>query len=89
MGVLLTSTFRHFPRKKVARTINLVHDTFIEVVADFAAKNQDVRFDDRLRLARARALITSARLTDDVDRAEALFTEGLKYLKKVMRKLQM
>jgi phosphate uptake regulator/aminoglycoside phosphotransferase (APT) family kinase protein len=87
IGVLLTSTFRQFPRKKVARTINLVHDTFIEAIAEFAAKNEDARFDDRLRLARARALITSARLTDDAERAEALFAEGLKYLKKAMRKM--
>jgi phosphate uptake regulator/aminoglycoside phosphotransferase (APT) family kinase protein len=89
MGVLLTSTFRQFPRKKVARTINLVHDSFIEAVSQFATRNQDERFEDRLRLARARALITSARLTDDAERAEVLFSEGLKYLKKVMRKLQM
>jgi hypothetical protein len=89
MGVLLTSTYRQFPRKKIARTISLVHDSFIEAVSQFAAKNQDERFWDRLRLARARALITSARLTDDAERAELLFTEGLKYLKKVMRKLQM
>lgn len=89
VGVLLTSTFRQFPRKKVARTISLVHDSFIESVSDFAAKNQDARFEDRLKLSRARALITSARLTDDAERAEALFSEGLKYLKKAMRKLQM
>ena len=37
------------------------------------------------KLARARALITSARLTDDAERAEALFAEGLRYLKKVLR----
>ena len=55
---------------------------------EFAHKNDDAHFDDRLKLARARALITSARLTDDADRAEALFAEGLKYLKKVMRKLK-
>lgn len=88
VGVLLTSTFRQFPRKRVARTINLVNDVLVESVAGFAARNKDDRFEDRLRLARARALITSARLTDDEDRAEALFAEGLKYLKKVMRKLE-
>lgn len=87
VGVLLTSTFRQFPRKKVARTLNLVNEMLIEVVSEFAVNNHDTRFPDRLRLARARALITSARLTDDADRAEALFAEGLKYLRKVMRKL--
>lgn len=88
IGVLLTSTFRQFPKKKVARTLNVVNDKMVEMVADFALKNHDVRFDDRLKLARARALITSARLTDDVERAETLFVEGLKYLKKVMRRLK-
>lgn len=88
IGVLLTSTFRQFPRKKVARALQLVNEQIIEAAAKFAAQNGDERFDDRLKLARARALITSARLTDDEDRAEALFIEGLKYLKKVMRKLK-
>jgi phosphate uptake regulator len=87
MGVFLTSTFRQFPRKKVARALNLVNDLMIDSVRQFALKNHDTRFEDRLRLARARALITSARLTDDVERADVLFTEGLKYLKKVMRKI--
>ncbi|HEY8173428.1 MAG TPA: PhoU domain-containing protein [Dehalococcoidia bacterium] len=89
VGVMLTSTFRQFPRKKAARTLALVNDALIEAISDFALKNHDTRFPDRLRLARARALITSARLTDDPERAETLFAEGLKYLKKVMRKLQM
>jgi aminoglycoside phosphotransferase (APT) family kinase protein len=88
VGVLLTSTYRQFPRKKVARTLELVNDSFVEQVAKFAVANHDARFDDRLRLARARALITSARLTDDADRAEALFTEGLSYLKRVLRRLK-
>jgi phosphate transport system regulatory protein PhoU len=88
IGVLLTSTFRQFPRKKVARTLSLVNDTLVDAVARFAHENHDTAFDDRLKLARARGLITSARLTDDAERAEALFTEGLKYLKKVMRRLK-
>ena len=89
LGVLLTSTFRQFPKKKIARTIALTHDVLVEAVAEFARRNHDESFEDRLRLARARALITSARLTDDADRAEALFDEGLKYLKKVTRKLKL
>ncbi len=32
VGVLLTSTYRQFPRKKVARTLSLVNDTLIEQV---------------------------------------------------------
>ena len=85
VGILLTSTFRQFPRKKVARTLALVNDVFVAAVADFAAKNHDRCFDERLKLVRARALMTSARLTDDADRAEDLFAEGLRYMKKVLR----
>ena len=88
IGILLTSTFRQFPTKKVARTLSVVNDVLVETVTEFAHKNLDTGFEDRLKLARARALITSARLTDDAERAEALFAEGLKYLKKVMRKLK-
>lgn len=88
VGVLLTSTFRQFPKKRIARTLNVVNDKMIETVAGFAHQNNDVRFTDRLKLSRARALITSARLTDDVERAETLFVEGLKYLKKVLRRLK-
>jgi phosphate transport system regulatory protein PhoU len=85
IGVLLTSTFRQFPKKKVARAVALVHERLLEAVSDFGFKNEDRFFEERLRLARARALITSARLTDDAERADALFIEGLKYLKKVLR----
>jgi aminoglycoside phosphotransferase (APT) family kinase protein len=88
IGVLLTSTFRQFPRKKVARTLALVNDALVDHVMKFAAENHDTRFEDRLKLARARALITSARLTDDADRAEALFAEGLVHLRRVLRRLK-
>lgn len=88
VGVFLTSTFRQFPKKKVARTLGVVNDVLVETVADFAHKNRDHAFQDRLRAARARALITSARLTDDAERAEALFGEGLRHLKKVLRRLK-
>ncbi|MHB8515458.1 MAG: PhoU domain-containing protein, partial [Dehalococcoidia bacterium] len=88
-GVLLTSTFRQFPKKKIARTIGVVHDVFLQRIEEFAERNHDRTFGDRLRLARARALITSARLTDDGERAETLFAEGLKHLKKVCRKLRL
>jgi phosphate uptake regulator len=89
IGVLLTSTFRQFPRKKVARSIEPAHELLVSRIADFAATNGDPSFQDRLKLARARALMTSARLTDDADRAEVLFAEGLKYLKKVARRLRL
>jgi hypothetical protein len=88
IGILLTSSFRQFPKKKVARTLAVVNDVLVETVAQFALRNNDPHFDDRLKVARARALITSARLTDDAERAEALFSEGLKQLKKAMRKLR-
>lgn len=89
VGVLLTSSFRQFPKKKVARVIELVNDSMVERVAEWALKNHDAHFEDRLKLARARALITSARLTDDADRAERLFAEGLKFLKKAMRAMKL
>jgi hypothetical protein len=88
VGVLLTSTFRKFPPKKVARALAVVNDVLVETVTEFAHKNGDSAFDDRLKLARARALITSARLTDDADHAEILFSEGLRSLKKVGRRLK-
>jgi phosphate uptake regulator/aminoglycoside phosphotransferase (APT) family kinase protein len=88
VGVLLTSTFRQFPRKKIARTLALVNEALVDQTAKFALENHDARFDDRMKLARARALITSARLTDDADRAETLFTEGLGYLRRVMRRIK-
>ncbi len=87
VGVLLTSTFRQFPKKRVARTLGVVNDVLTETVGEFARKNGDQSFEERLRLARARALITSARLTDDAERAETLFAEGLKYLKKASRRV--
>jgi phosphate uptake regulator len=88
VGVLLTSSFRQFPKKKIARTLAVVNDVMIETVTEFAHRNGDRGFDERLKLARARALITSARLTDDAERAEVLFVEGLRYLKKSMRKIR-
>jgi phosphate uptake regulator len=89
VGVLMTSSFRQFPKKKTARIIELVNDGMIESIAEFATKNHDTHFESRLKLARARALITSARLTDDAERAEALFIEGLKFLKKGMRAMRL
>ena len=41
VGVLLTSTFRQFPRKKVARTLSVVNDVLIESGREFARKNHD------------------------------------------------
>jgi phosphate uptake regulator/aminoglycoside phosphotransferase (APT) family kinase protein len=89
VGVFLTSTLRTFPKKKVARTLSVIHESFLQRVRAFAESNHDRTFLDRLRLARARALITSARLTEDEDRAEFLFGEGLSQLKKVGRRLQL
>ena len=88
VAVLLASTFRQFPKKKIARIVSVVNDGMIDAVSEFACRNADTEFDERLRLARARALMTSARLTDDAERAEVLFVEGMKYLKKVLRKLR-
>jgi phosphate transport system regulatory protein PhoU len=87
LGVFLTSTFRKFPKKKVTRALSVVEDTFLQRLQGFATSNHDAAFQDRLRLARARALMTSARLTDDASKAEMLFSEGLRNLKKVCRRL--
>ena len=88
VGILLTSTFRQFPKKRVARSIGLAYDVLLQSVAEFARQNNDYSLDDRMRFARARALITSARLTDDAERAEALFVEGLRFLKKSLRRVK-
>jgi hypothetical protein len=58
-----------------------------DVAQEFATENRDLQFKLRLRLARARALMTSARLEADPERAEWLFVEGLGHLKKVARRL--
>jgi hypothetical protein len=76
---------RHFPKGNVAKGVKRANDVLLEAAESFARANNDEHFKLRLRLARARALITSARLQSDSGRAEALFLEGLKILRKVAR----
>ena len=56
---------------------------------EFGSANGDRLLKPRLHLARARALVTSARLETDSARAEWLFLEGLGLLKKVAKTLKL
>jgi Ser/Thr protein kinase RdoA (MazF antagonist) len=88
IATLATSPVRKFPRGKTAKGIGKANEVLFEVAEEFARANRDQHFKSRLRLARARALITSARLETEADRAEWLFVEGLGLLKKVARHLK-
>jgi aminoglycoside phosphotransferase (APT) family kinase protein len=88
VAVLCTSAVRRFPRGKAAKGIARANEVLLEVSEDFGRKNGDRNFAVRLRLARARALITSARLENDPERAERLFVDGLDLLKKVAKALK-
>ncbi len=88
VAVLCTSALRRFPKGRVVKGIARANEVLLDVAEEFAHKNGDKHFKVRLRLARARALITSARLEADAQRAEALFVEGLDLLKKVAKALK-
>jgi phosphate uptake regulator len=88
VAVLGTSAQRKFPKGKVAKGVRRANDVLYKVAEDFAEINGDTNHRVRLRLARARALITSARLELETDRAEALFVEGLGLLRKVGKALK-
>jgi aminoglycoside phosphotransferase (APT) family kinase protein len=88
LSVLLTSALRTCPKGKVAKGVARANDVLIEGAAAFAATNGDRHFHKRLQLGRARALITSARLNADPERAEKLFVEGLSMLKRVAKDLR-
>jgi phosphate uptake regulator len=88
VAVLATSAVRKFPRGKVAKGIRRGNELLFDVAEEFARANGDRYVNERLRLARARALITSARLESDPDRAQALFVDGLEMLRKVARHLK-
>jgi phosphate uptake regulator/aminoglycoside phosphotransferase (APT) family kinase protein len=88
VAVLCTSALRRFPRGKAAKGIARANEVLLEVAEEFGRKNGDRNFAVRLRLARARALITSARLENDPERAERLFVDGLDLLKKVAKALK-
>jgi phosphate transport system regulatory protein PhoU len=85
VAVLATSPVRAFPKGAAARGVKRANDVLLQAAETFAKANNDQHYKLRLRIARARALITSARLQNDEDRAEELFMEGLKLLKKVAR----
>jgi phosphate transport system regulatory protein PhoU len=87
VAVLSTSTIRKFPKGKAAKGISRANEILFEAAQDFAGINGDRNFKVRLRLARARALITSARLETDAERAQRLFIEGLELLEKVAKTL--
>jgi phosphate uptake regulator/aminoglycoside phosphotransferase (APT) family kinase protein len=88
VATLSTSAVRRFPRGKVAKSVARTNEVLFDVAAEFAHANDDKRYRDRLRLARARSLMTSARLEAEYDRAERLFVEGLDLLKRAARSLK-
>lgn len=88
VAVLATSPIRAFPNRRTAKSIRKTTDVLLSTAEAFAQANRDTQFRHRLRLARARALITSARLEADPKRAEWLFMEGLDLLKKVAKGLK-
>ncbi len=88
VAVLATSAQRRFPKGKVAKGVRRANEVLFKAAEDFAETNHDVNYRVRLRLARARALITSARLELEPDRAESLFVEGLGLLRKVGKALK-
>jgi hypothetical protein len=87
VAVLATSTIRKFPKGKAAKGVSRANEILFEAAHEFAGINGDRNFKVRLRLARARALITSARLETDAERAQRLFVEGLELLEKVAKTL--
>jgi phosphate transport system regulatory protein PhoU len=87
IAVLATSSTRKFPKGKTAKGVSRANEVLFDVAQEFATENRDLQFKTRLRLARARALMTSARFEADPERAEWLFVEGLSHLKKVARRL--
>jgi aminoglycoside phosphotransferase (APT) family kinase protein len=88
VAVLCASALRRFPKGAIAKGISRANEVLLDVAEEFARKNGDKHFKVRLRLARARALITSARLESDPERAQALFVDGLDSLKKVAKSLK-
>jgi hypothetical protein len=85
VAVLATSPIRAFPKGATLKGVKRANDLLLQSAEQFARANRDEHYKLRLRLARARALITSARLQADPRRAEDLFMDGLKLLKKVGR----
>ena len=72
----------------MAKSIARTNEVLFDVAEQFALANGDKRYRDRLRLARARAFMTSSRLEAEYDRAERLFLEGLDLLKRTARSLK-
>jgi phosphate transport system regulatory protein PhoU len=88
VATLSTSALRRFPTGRVLKSISRANEVLFDIAEDFASQNGDKQFKTRLRLARARALITSARLENEYERAERLFVDGLDLLKRVARSLK-
>jgi phosphate uptake regulator/aminoglycoside phosphotransferase (APT) family kinase protein len=88
VATLSTSALRRFPRGRIAKGVLRANEVLFDVAERFAQENGDKNYKERLRLARARSFITSARLEADHDRAERLFIEGLDLLKRVARAMK-
>lgn len=87
VAVLAASATRKFPKGRVAKGVRRANEILLEAAESFAEANKDRTFRTRLRLAQARAFMTSARFEVEPDRAEWLFVEGLGLLKKVAKEV--
>ncbi len=65
VATLCASTLRRFPKGRVAKGISRANEVLFDVAEEFGKRNGDKHFKMRLRLARARAFITSARLESE------------------------
>ena len=84
IGVLLVSNLRT-PLESAALEgeMERVNEIVRDFAAEFAALIGDPHFAPRLTLARARSLITSARLVTDADFARRLYLQGIQLLERV------
>lgn len=77
VAVFLVSCVRHGP---ISQDVQRAADEVRDRAAAFAAEHADSHFAQRLSLARARSLITSARVVIDPIEATRLFVSGIREL---------
>ena len=83
IAVLLVSGERTpLDEPEVVRALGRLQRSIHEFAAEFASRVGDAHFEARLNLARARALITSARLIPDAEFARSLYLRGVRLLER-------
>ncbi|MGB9887511.1 MAG: PhoU domain-containing protein [Moorellales bacterium] len=87
VSVFLVSNQRRPTYAAQARDMAEVNRCFVNLVREFAAEQQDQRFELRLKLGLARSFLTSSRLWPDPAWAEHLFRQGWQLLDQVRREL--